>query len=73
MDGKIFHMTKFIIKDKVPAHAWWDDELLGHVPTEVMIMTLVDHENIVKCMDLFEDELYFYLVSSVPLYHPLHT
>lgn len=64
---------KFIIKDKVPAHAWWDDELLGHVPTEVMIMTLVDHENIVKCMDLFEDELYFYLVSSASLCHPLQT
>ena len=55
--------VKFIIKDKVPEHAWWDDEQLGRVPTEVMIMSLVDHPNIVKCLDLFEDELYFYLVS----------
>ena len=54
--------VKFIIKDKVPEHAWWDDEMLGRVPTEVMIMSLVEHENIVKCLDLFEDDLYFYLV-----------
>ena len=55
--------VKFIIKVKVPEHAWWDDEMLGRVPTEVMIMSLVDHDNIVKCLDLYEDELYFYLVS----------
>ena len=24
----------------------------------------IDHENIVKCLDLYEDELYFYLVSG---------
>ncbi|KIP11641.1 hypothetical protein PHLGIDRAFT_21574 [Phlebiopsis gigantea 11061_1 CR5-6] len=53
--------VKFIIKEKVPEHAWWDDEMLGRVPTEVMIMSLVEHENIVKCLDLFEDDLYFYL------------
>ncbi|GJE94965.1 hypothetical protein PsYK624_111420 [Phanerochaete sordida] len=57
--------VKFIIKDKVPEHAWWDDDMLGRVPTEVMIMSLVDHENIVKCLDLFEDELYFYLVQEL--------
>ena len=54
--------VKFIIKEKVPEHSWWDDEHLGRVPTEVMIMSLVEHENIVKCLDLFEDDLYFYLV-----------
>ncbi|KAI0088017.1 kinase-like domain-containing protein [Irpex rosettiformis] len=56
--------VKFIIKSKVPDHAWWDDELLGHVPTEVMIMSLVNNDNIVKCLDLFEDDLYFYLPLS---------
>lgn len=57
--------VKFIIKDKVPDHAWWDDEVFGRIPTEVMIMSLVEHENIVKCLDVFEDELYFYLVSRL--------
>lgn len=54
--------VKFIIKDKVPEHAWWDDDVLGHVPTEVMVMSLLSHDNIVRCLDLFEDDLYFYLV-----------
>lgn len=56
--------VKFIIKDKVPDHAWWEDETFGKIPTEVMMLTLVDHENIVKCLDLYEDELYFYLVGG---------
>ena len=56
---------KFIIKDKVPEHAWWDDEVLGRVPTEVMVMSLIGHDNIVRCLDLFEDDLYFYLVRSI--------
>lgn len=55
---------KFIVKHKVPNHAWWNDELLGMVPTEVMIMSLLNHDNIVRCLDLFEDELYFYLVRD---------
>ena len=56
--------VKFIIKDKVPDHAWWEDDTYGRVPTEVMLLSLVNHENIVKCLDLFEDEVYFYLVSD---------
>ena len=57
--------VKFIIKDKVPDHAWWEDDVFGRVPTEVMLLSLVNHENIVKCLDLFEDEVYFYLVSDL--------
>ena len=62
--------VKFIIKDKVPEHAWWEDETYGRVPTEVMLLSLVNHENIVKCLDLFEDEVYFYLVSRDPRKRP---
>ncbi|KAH9931149.1 kinase-like protein [Epithele typhae] len=57
--------VKFIIKDKVPEHAWWEDETFGRVPTEVMLLSLVNHENIVKCLDLFEDEVFFYLVQEL--------
>ena len=56
--------VKFIIKAKVPEHCWWQDEILGRVPTEVLLMSLLNHKHIVKCLDLFEDDLYFYLVSS---------
>jgi len=54
--------VKFIIKDKVPDHAWMDDERLGRMPTEVVLLSVVNHESIVKCLDLFEDDLYFYMV-----------
>ena len=54
--------VKFIIKSKVPDHCWWEDEILGRVPTEVLVMSLLNHKHIVKCLDLFEDGLYFYLV-----------
>ncbi|RPD78060.1 kinase-like protein [Lentinus tigrinus ALCF2SS1-7] len=57
--------VKFIIKDKVPEHAWWDDEVYGRIPTEVMLLSLVNHENIVRCLDLFEDDVYFYLVQEL--------
>ena len=54
---------KFIIKAKVPAHAWMEDKSARRVPTEALLLGLLSHPNIVKCMDLFEDDLYFYLVS----------
>jgi hypothetical protein len=57
--------VKFIIKDKVPSYAWVEDELYGKVPTEVMLVSVLDHENIVRCLDVFEDEVYFYLVKSL--------
>jgi len=58
--------VKFIIKDKVPDHAWMDDERLGRMPTEVVLLSFVNHESIVKCLDLFEDDLYFYMVCFLP-------
>ncbi|CAA7263166.1 unnamed protein product [Cyclocybe aegerita] len=57
--------VKFIIKDKVPEHAWMEDEVVGRLPTEVVLMSYVNHPNIVKCLDLFEDHLYFYLVQEL--------
>lgn len=58
--------VKFIIKAKVPAHAWMEDKSARRVPTEALLLGLLSHPNIVKCMDLFEDDLYFYLVSPHP-------
>lgn len=56
--------VKFIIKAKVPEHGWMEDNSGRMVPTEALLLGLLDHENIVQCLDLFEDELYFYLVSD---------
>jgi hypothetical protein len=58
--------VKFITKSKVPDHAWMEDELLGHLPAEVVLLHRLSHPNIIKSLDLFEDDLYFYLVSSSP-------
>jgi len=55
--------VKFIIKAKVPEHAWMEDKNARRVPTEALLLGLLNHPNVVKCMDLFEDDLYFYLVS----------
>jgi hypothetical protein len=55
--------VKFIIKAKVPDHAWMKDKASRRIPTEALLLGLLDHPNIVKCIDLFEDELYFCLVS----------
>jgi hypothetical protein len=61
--------VKFIIKAKVPSHAWMEDKSGRRVPTEALLLGLLTHPNIVKCMDLFEDDLYFYLVRhTTPLY-----
>ncbi|KAH9061355.1 kinase-like domain-containing protein [Lactarius vividus] len=57
--------VKFIIKAKVPEHAWMEDKSARRVPTEALLLGLLDHPNIVKCVDLFEDELYFYLVQEL--------
>lgn len=54
--------VKFIIKDKVPDYAWVDDERYGRLPTEVILLSSINHENIVKCLDIFEDAKYYYLV-----------
>ena len=57
--------VKFIIKDKVPEHAWMEDDFYGRLPSEVVLLSCVNHENIVKCLALFEDELFFYLVRHI--------
>ena len=57
--------VKFVIKAKVPEQAWVNHDTLGKIPMEVMLLRIVNHENIVKCFDVFEDELFFYVVSPV--------
>lgn len=56
--------VKFIIKANIPDHAWVEDEIMGCLPTEVVLLYSVDHENVIKCIDFFEDGLYFYLVGK---------
>ncbi|KAJ3799173.1 kinase-like domain-containing protein [Lentinula aff. detonsa] len=57
--------VKFIIKEKVPDYAWVNDERYGRLPTEVVILSNIEHKNIVKCLDIFEDAKYYYLVQEL--------
>lgn len=65
--------VKFIVKDKVPEHGWSQDPNFGRIPTEVLLLTIVDHPCIAKCLDLYEDNIYYYLASCFlpPAYHLL--
>jgi serine/threonine protein kinase len=58
--------VKFIEKSKVPNSAWMEHEEIGRLPSEIMLLSLVQHKNIVRCLDVFEDPLYFYLVRRIP-------
>ncbi|KAJ7783177.1 kinase-like domain-containing protein [Mycena metata] len=49
--------VKFILKSKIPEHSWIEDK--------VMLLRVIDHENIVKCLGLYEDSLYYYLVQEL--------
>ncbi|KAJ7462304.1 kinase-like protein [Mycena galericulata] len=57
--------VKFILKEKVPDHSWMEDQIFRRLPTEIMLLRVIDHENIVKCLGLYEDPLYYYLVQEL--------
>ncbi|KAJ6593898.1 kinase-like domain-containing protein [Mycena capillaripes] len=57
--------VKFILKEKVPDHSWMEDKIFRRLPTEVMLLRVIDHENIVKCLGLYEDPMYYYLVQEL--------
>ncbi|KAF8580442.1 Pkinase-domain-containing protein, partial [Ramaria rubella] len=57
--------VKFIQINKVPRWGWSDDPDLGRVPTEAALLKLLDHPGIIKFLDLFQDQEYFYLVQEL--------
>lgn len=57
--------VKFIIKEKVPDYAWVDDVKYGRLPIEIILLSSINHKNIAKCLDIFEDAKYYYLVRVI--------
>jgi len=57
--------VKFIIREKVPVHAWAQDSKLGRLPTEIWLLSRIQHPNIADFLEYFEDDVYYYLVRSV--------
>ena len=63
--------VKFIFKNRVPSHGWirkrFPDGKGGFIheviPTEVYTLQRIRHPGVVRFVDLFEDAIFFYLVS----------
>ena len=61
--------VKFIFKDKIPANGWKRDRGLGKiVPIEVFILRRLNHKNIVKFYDVFEDSTVKYSLFTSIMY-----
>lgn len=56
--------VKFIIRKKVPTHAWVQDSKLGRLPTEIWLLRRIRHPNIADFLEYFEDSVYYYLVRT---------
>ncbi|XP_059201242.1 PAS domain-containing serine/threonine-protein kinase [Centropristis striata] len=57
-------IVKFISKSRIVSDCWVDDPMLGRVSQEIAILTRVQHHNIVKVLEVFENGSYFQLVME---------
>ncbi|XP_026972327.1 PAS domain-containing serine/threonine-protein kinase isoform X2 [Sagmatias obliquidens] len=57
-------VVKFIQKEKVLEDCWIEDRKLGRVTLEIAILSRVEHANIVKVLDVFENQGFFQLVME---------
>ncbi|XP_047446412.1 PAS domain-containing serine/threonine-protein kinase isoform X2 [Mugil cephalus] len=57
-------IVKFIRKARIVSDCWVDDPLLGRVSHEIAILTRVQHHNIVKVLEVFENDSYFQMVME---------
>ncbi|KAA0718713.1 PAS domain-containing serine/threonine-protein kinase [Triplophysa tibetana] len=57
-------IVKFIRKSAVVSECWVDDPDLGQVSKEVAILARLQHPNIVKVLEVFENEGFFQMVME---------
>ncbi|NXD24745.1 PASK kinase, partial [Spelaeornis formosus] len=57
-------VVKFIWKERVLEDCWVDDPALGRVTQEIAILQKLQHPNIIKVLDVFENEFFFQLVME---------
>lgn len=61
-------VIKLIIKDRILVDTWVRDRKLGTIPSEIQIMFFLNndpHPNIMRLVDFFEDQNYYYLETPV--------
>ncbi|NXM70852.1 PASK kinase, partial [Serilophus lunatus] len=57
-------VVKFIWKERVMEDCWVDDPDLGRVTQEIAILLKLQHPNIIKVLDVFENEHFFQMVME---------
>ncbi|XP_060066134.1 PAS domain-containing serine/threonine-protein kinase-like [Ylistrum balloti] len=57
-------VVKFIKKKKVLKECWTVDRKWGKIPLEVSLLTKLDHPNIVRVVDVFENEDFIQMVME---------
>lgn len=64
-EDNLLVITKFIHKKKVHEQSWVEDPILGKkVPLEVSLLTTIKHPNVVRVLDVFENESFFQMVME---------
>ena len=64
-DSPVDVAVKFIIRKKIPSHAWVQDSKFGRHPTEIWLLSRIQHPNIADFLEYFEDDVYYYLVRPM--------
>ncbi|XP_077581392.1 PAS domain-containing serine/threonine-protein kinase [Stigmatopora nigra] len=57
-------VVKFISKARIISDCWVHDPMLGQVSQEIAILTRVQHHNIVKVLEVFENGSFFQMVME---------
>jgi PAS domain-containing serine/threonine kinase len=57
-------VTKYIRKVKIPKDSMINDERYGQIPLEISILCKLDHPNIVKVLEVFQDDDYIQMVMQ---------
>ncbi|KAF7730391.1 hypothetical protein EC973_002197 [Apophysomyces ossiformis] len=57
--------VKFIFRHLIPPYSYMTDPELGKIPMEIYVLKNVQHPNIVRYIDSYQDETFFYLVMEL--------
>lgn len=53
------------VKKGAHSQFWEEHPVYGRMPHDVIVMDLVRHENIITLLDVFSDDRYVYIVSTI--------